>query len=70
MNVSVGVWGLVWGLGLPCEGDDVYYVEILALGILEDNQLTVGHFAECSTLFPKLELYLCSSVLKCHPGYC
>jgi len=38
---------------LSCDGDGVYYVEILTLGMLDDYQFTVGrHFHECSTLFP------------------
>lgn len=51
-----------------CVGDDLHYVEILALGMFRSYQLTVGrHFPECSTLFPELLLYLCSSVFIMSP---
>lgn len=51
-----------------CDADDLYHVEILAQGMLQDYQLSVGRrFPEYSTLFPELLLYLCSSVFIMSP---
>lgn len=48
----------------------LYSAEMVAVGTLCDYQLAEGHFPERGGLFPELGFYLCSSVLKCHLGYC
>lgn len=51
-----------------CDGDGLYYVEILPQGMLHDYQLRVGCLVpEYSTLFPEVLLYLCWSVFIMTP---
>lgn len=61
MSLCVSFTGCLCGsMQFLGDGDDLYYVEILAQGMLYDYQLRVGRlFSEYSTLFPEVLPYLC-----------